>query len=163
MLEFIEETAMQRGVALVIVLVLLAILTMLVVAGAGTATAELAMAGNEQYREHASDAASTGIELALASLPATPTATVIESGPTAVPGSSIDSYTTTIRFAGEEMGLPQSSAEKLIGYHYVIESAGVSLRGAVDEQTQGVLVVAPVGGTASYTRAGTGLSGGSSR
>ena len=153
---------MERGVALVIVLVLLAILTMLVVASTGTATAELAMAGNEQYREHASDAASTGIEQALTNLSATPTATAIETGPTAVPGTTMDSYTTSIRFAGEEMGLPQSSAEKLIGYHYVIDSAGVSLRGAVDEQTQGVLVVAPAGSTATYTRAGTGLAGGSS-
>ena len=120
------------------------------------------MAGHEQYSEHASDAASTGIEQALTNLPATPTATAIETGPTAVPGTTMDSYTTSIRFAGEEMGLPQSSAEKLIGYHYVIDSAGVSLRGAVDEQTQGVLVVAPAGGTATYTRAGTGLAGGSS-
>ena len=153
---------MERGVALVIVLVLLAILTMLVVASAGTATAELAMAGNEQYREHASDAASTGIEQALAILPATPTGIAIGAGPTAVPGSSMDSYTTSTRFVGEERGLPQSSAEKLIGYHYVIESSGVSLRGAVDEQTQGVMVVAPAGGTATYTREGTGLTGGSS-
>jgi Tfp pilus assembly protein PilX len=153
---------MERGVALVIVLVLLAILTMLVIASAGTATAELAMAGNEQYREHASNAASTGIEQSLANFPATPTAIAIETGPTSVPGSSMDSYTTSTRLAGEETGLPQSSAEKLIGYHYVIESAGVSLRGAVDEQTQGVLVVAPAGGTATYTRAGTGLAGGSS-
>jgi Tfp pilus assembly protein PilX len=159
---FTETKSMERGIALVIVLVLLAILTMLAIASASTATAELAMAGNEQYREHASDAASTGVEQALVrlrSIAGAPASTIINTGATAVTGSAIDSYSTTTRYAGEETSLPLSSAEKLTGYHYVIESTGESLRGAIDVQTQGVLVIAVAGATQTYRRAGGGLSG----
>ena len=150
---------MERGVALVIVLVLLAILTMLVIASAGTAKAELVMAGNEQYREHAADAASAGIEHALASLPPVPSSSAISAGPMAVPGTLTDTFTTSIRYIGEERGLPQSSADKWLGYHYVIASVGISVRGAIDEQTQGVLVVSPAGGTETYGSTGKGLTG----
>jgi len=155
---------MERGVALVIVLVLLAILTMLVMASAGTATAELVMAGNEQYREHASDAAAAGIEQAMVRLRSTsgePTSASITAGPVTTPGSATDSYTTTTRYIGDETSLPQSSAGKLIGYHYVIQSVGNAPRGAVDEQTQGVLIIAPTAGADMFHRIGRGLTGAS--
>src|SRR5262249_37177140 len=56
----------SRGAALVIVLALLTILGLLAVTSMSMGAAELAMAGNEQYRRAASDAASAGIELAIA-------------------------------------------------------------------------------------------------
>lgn len=144
---------MERGVALVIVLILLAILTMLAIAGASTATAELVMAGNEQYREHAADAASAGIEHAVARLSSasdTATFTLITTN-----------YTSATRYIGDESSLPQWSAEKFIGRHYVIDSTGSSLRGAVDAQTQGVLIVVPNADTGTFYRIGGGLTGGS--
>jgi Tfp pilus assembly protein PilX len=143
---------MERGIALVVVLVLLAILTLLVIASAGTATAELTMAGNEQYRKLASDAASSGIERALVRVQQ------ISSAPDVV---ALNEGAATIRYAREEAGLPQSSAEKLIGYHYVIDSVGNSLRGAVDEQSQGVLMLVPILGTSTFHRMESGLTGGS--
>jgi PilX N-terminal len=142
---------MERGVALVIVLILLAILTMLAIAGASTATAELVMAGNEQYREHAADAASAGIEQAIARL-----------GPASGPETFTrvtNGYTAVAHYLGDESSLPQWSAEKFIGRHYAIDSTGRSLRGAVDAQTQGVLIVVPTAGTDTFNRIGSGLTG----
>jgi Tfp pilus assembly protein PilX len=150
----------QRGTTLIIVLLLLLILTMLMLASAGTATAELVMAGNEQYRKHASDAASAGIEQAIARIAASG-ATNVSVPPTAFGGSATDTYATTTQYAGQESALPQSSANKFVGLHYAIVSTGTSLRGAVDVQTQGVLVVAPTGNTGTFSRIGSGLQGGS--
>jgi Tfp pilus assembly protein PilX len=147
-----KEPSMQRGVALIIVLVLLAILTMLIIAGAGTAVAELTMAGNEQHHQLAANAASDGIEQALGRL---------QSNPPAPTAGSTSVGVATIRYVGAETGLPQSSAEKLEGHHYVVESRGSSLRGAVDQQTQGVLIVVPLSGVSTVTRIGNGLTGGS--
>ena len=49
-------------------MILLAILSLLAVAGMSMSTAEMAMAGNEQFHRLASDAASAGIETAIARL-----------------------------------------------------------------------------------------------
>ena len=47
----------QSGAALAVALILLVILTLIAVSGMSLATAELAMAGNEQLRRRAADAA----------------------------------------------------------------------------------------------------------
>jgi type IV pilus assembly protein PilX len=156
----------QQGAALVVGLMLLLILTLLAVTGMNTATTELVMAGNEQYRNNASRAASTGIEEAIPGIGAVPTA--VGAGPatvasTPVPGSDpaavvADTYSTSTQYVGEEMGLPQSSANKFVGLHYVITSTGTSARGAKDVQSQGLMVVAPAGSSgADYGRLGKGL------
>jgi len=150
----------QRGATLIIVLLLLLILTMLMLASASTATAELAMAGNEQYHKHASDAASAGIEEAIARI-STSGAAAIAGPPTPFGSSATDTYATVTRYVGQETALPQSSANKFIGLHYVVVSTGASLRGAVDVQTQGVLVIAPSGGVDTFNRIDGGLQGGS--
>jgi hypothetical protein len=111
----------QQGAALAVALILLVVLTLLAVSGMGMATAELVMAGNEQLRRKASDAASAGIERALAN-----------------PDGS-----TALRYVGDEAVLPGFSAEKFVGRHYVIESVGEAPRGARDVQLQGVLIVFP--------------------
>lgn len=116
----------QRGAALAVALILLVVLTLLGVSGMGMATAELVMAGNEQLRRRASDAASAGIEQALATLP------------NGSPG-------VTVRYVGDETTLPGFSAEKFVGRHYVIESTGVAPRGARDVQVQGALVISVKG------------------
>ena len=58
----------QHGAALVVGLLMLVILTLLAIAGMNTASTELVMAGNEQFRENAFQAAETGIERTLVKL-----------------------------------------------------------------------------------------------
>jgi len=138
----------QRGAALVIALLMLMILTILALSGINTATTELAMAGNEQYRRNAAQAATAGIEQAITRVGAVPTApgaapTVV--APTLLPESETERYATETRFIGDEGGLPQSSADKFVGLHFQIDSTGTSLRNASDAQVQGVMVVAASG------------------
>ena len=146
----------QRGTTLIIVLLLLLILTMLMIASAGTATAELVMAGNEQYHKRASDAASAGIEQAISRIAASGGANV-SVPPIPFGSAATDTYATTTEYAGQEVSLPQSSVDKFVGSHYSITSTGTSLRGAVDVQTQGVLVIEPAAGASTFNRIGSGL------
>lgn len=155
-------TGHERGAALVIALLLLLILTLLALSGINTATTELTMAGNEQYRRNAAQAAAAGIEAIgdLGAVPTSPGAAPVAVGPTALPDSASDRYATSTRFVGDELGLPQSSADKFIGLHYQIDSTGTSLRNASDLQSQGVMVVAASGssgGGGEFTRIGGGL------
>ena len=153
----------QRGAALVIALLMLMILTILALSGINTATTELAMAGNEQFRRNAAQAATSGIEEAITRLGAVPTSpgtapTVV--APTLLPDSANERYSTSTRFIGDENGLPQSSADKFVGLHFQIDSTGTSVRNASDTQLQGVMVVAASGssaGNGSFTQLGGGL------
>jgi type IV pilus assembly protein PilX len=152
----------SRGAALVVALLMLVILTLLALSGINTATTELTMAGNEQYRRNAAQAATAGIEDAVTRLGGVPTApgaapTVV--GPTLLPDSTNERYTTSTRFTGDELGLPQSSADKFVGLHFQVDSTGTSARNATDLQSQGVMVVAASGsaGGGNFTRIGGGL------
>jgi type IV pilus assembly protein PilX len=151
----------QRGAALVIGLLLLMVLTLLALTGMTTATTELVMAGNEQYRKNAVHAANAGIEQALSRIDAVPTSLVADptvAGPVAVESSTTDFYRTESRYVGKESGLPQSSADKFVGLHYVIESTGTSARNARDTQVQGLFVVRSSDGNGeSFGRIGSGL------
>jgi len=153
----------QRGAALVIGLLLLLVLTLLAVTGMTTATTELVMAGNEQYRKNATQASSAGVERAIGNINTVPT--VPNAAPTVIPQTAIensttDFYSTETRYVGEEIGLPQSSADKFVGLHYVIESTGTSTRNASDQQVQGMFVVAAGGGRGNdgnFNKLGGGL------
>ena len=137
-----------------IALVLLLILTLLATTGMRTSIAELWMAGNEQYRRKASDAASTGIELAITEISAA-------RAPPGIAGESGSSnYEATIRHTGKETSLPGSSAEKFEGDHFEIESIGTSSRNARDVQTQGVMVISAANGVKTFSREGAGLEAG---
>src|SRR5207237_9410639 len=57
-----EGGGRQRGAALVVALLLLLVITLLAVAGMNSAAVEFVMAGNEQHRQNAFQAAETGIE-----------------------------------------------------------------------------------------------------
>lgn len=167
--------ARQRGAALVVGLILLLILTLLAITGMNSATTELIMAGNEQYHRNAAHAASTGIEEAIGSIGNVPTTlgAQVNVAPAPVPGTdpataanacgdgaSGNCYSTRTTYVGDETGLPQSSVNKFIGLHYVIESTGTSARNATDKQVQGVLVVALAwaSGDNSFGKIGTGLN-----
>jgi Tfp pilus assembly protein PilX len=128
-----------RGSALVIAMMLLFILSLLAVTGMSLSTAEVAMAGNEQFRRLASDAASAGVETAVSRLRTAPVAGEITS----------DVFIATVRYVGDESSLPQSSAEKFTGQ---------SARGASDVQTQGVMVISPSDSVTTYGQIGDGLS-----
>jgi type IV pilus assembly protein PilX len=154
---------LQQGAALVIGLLLLLVLTVLALTGMTTATTELVMAGNEQYHKNAAQAASAGVERAIGrigTVPTVPGAAPTEIPETAVGDSATDTFTTKSRYIGEEIGLPQSSADKFVGLHYVIESTGESARNASDTQVQGVFVVAAGGGRGNdgnFSQIGDGL------
>ncbi len=62
----------QRGAALVIGLILLVVITLLAVVGMNIANTELASATSEQLRLRAFNAAETGLEARLQTLPSTP-------------------------------------------------------------------------------------------
>ncbi len=144
----------ERGAALVIALLLLTILTLLAITGMRTAVAELWMAGSEQFHRRAVEAASAGVEAAVAKLRAIRGADV--GAP--IDGASGDApYTATIRRAGTEASLPGASAEKFVGKHFEIESTGASSRGALEVQVQGVLVISPTNGVRSFRSVGSGL------
>jgi hypothetical protein len=143
---------------LVIALLLLVILTLLATTGMRTAIAELWMAGNEQFHRQVVEAASAGVEVAIARLRAY--GEVANLGPVAVGNSPSGSYTVTVRHTGREASLPGSSAEKLAGEHFEIESTGSASRGAREVQVQGVMVISSSGGVRTFQRVGDGLSGG---
>jgi Tfp pilus assembly protein PilX len=131
-----------RGAALAVALILLVILTLIAVSGMSLATAELAMAGNEQLRRRASDAASAGVERAIERL------STLASIPNELHFS--DGADVSVRYVGDEASLPGFSAEKFAGRHFLIESTGVAPRGARDVQQQGVLVVGVKGGVVEF-------------
>ena len=143
--------ARERGAALVIALLLLVILTLLAITGMRTSIAELWMAGSEQFHRAALEAASAGVEAAIARLRAGSPVTAIDGDAAGAP------FTVTVRHAGTEAAIPGSSAEKFVGDHFEIESTGASARGALEVQVQGVLVVSSANGVRTFGRIGKGL------
>ena len=128
-------------------LLLLTILTLLAIAGMNTASTELAMSGNEQFRQNSFQAAETGVEQALSVLPTVPPSaapTVVPTTP--VPGSTTDQYTTSTQFLGEDGNIPNFSVGKFVGFHYEITSTGTSARNASATHAQGAFLIQNAGG-----------------
>jgi type IV pilus assembly protein PilX len=161
----------ESGAALVVGLILLLVLTLLAISGMTTASLELQMAGNEQYKTRAFEAADAGVEQAI-------TAGIYNTNSTA------GTYNTTVPvnpvpIRGE--GLPiancvevddpaeseeceyfmrfdQQSGQTVVpgggyslgtgfeAYHFVIDSFGVAERGGLAEHRQSFYIVGP-GGT----------------
>jgi type IV pilus assembly protein PilX len=137
----------QKGAALIIGLLLLTVLTLLAITGMNTASTELTMAGNEQFRQNAFEAAETGIEQALVVLPTlAQTAVPVVVGATNVPNSTTDQYSTRTTYMGEDANIPNFSIGKFTGYHYEIVSQGTSARNAQSTHTQGAYVIQKSGG-----------------
>jgi type IV pilus assembly protein PilX len=135
--------ARQQGAALVIGLVLLAILTLLAVSGLNASSMELVMAGNEQYRQKASQAAETGVEDALtqaATFKQICTTTPTELMDKDVPEVAGDGYRVTVQYRGEAEA-PGDTVNEYQAYHYQVVSSGRSVRNANSEITQGLYVV----------------------
>ena len=136
-----HRTCRQRGTTLAVALVLLTLVTLLGLAGANAAHVELALAQNEQFRENAASAASTGIESALGRIVTScaPDAAPIHLAAT-LPGSQ-DRYETDVRFLGYDLALPQEAGAHLAGAHFEILSTGFAARRAADRQRAQVLLV----------------------
>lgn len=129
----------QRGAALVVGLLLLVVLTLLAISGMNTASTELVMAGNEQYRAGAAQAAETGIEQQLDFLRNMPP----DSDPVPVDNVDLGNGTkySTLSTYRDEGPIPGSSSDKFVGFFYDIRSTAQGARNATAVQNQGVYVV----------------------
>lgn len=139
----------QRGAALVIGLLMLVILTLLAISGMNAASTELIMAGNEQYRQKAFNAAASGIEDALTKLATIPQdpSTPSEVEKTAVEdGDADDAFATSSLYMGDSQNVSGFSASRFVGLNYEITSTGTAARNATSVQTQGAYVVQSAGG-----------------
>jgi type IV pilus assembly protein PilX len=130
----------QGGAALVVGLLLLVILTLLAVSGMNTASTELVMAGNEQFRQGAFQAAETGVEREIATLDendqdAIPSDREYDLGTTRVE--------TTVTYRGR--GPVQNYGNDFRGYHYDIRSVGTGARNASATHLQGAYFVNQAG------------------
>ncbi len=160
----------QHGVALVVALLLLLVLTMLALSSMTSAALELLLSGNVQYQEQAFQAAEAGIEQALAAggfedgtgigsyddlaaadpMPIRGTGAPIagcQEEPAAADTRQCEFFlrydavtgATPVPPAG--VGTVDESGSGLAAYHFVIDSFGVSNRGAAAELTQGFYVI----------------------
>lgn len=140
----------QGGAALVIGLLLLMVLTVLAIAGMSSSSLEFIMAGNEQYRQNAFQAAETGIEQAITLETFNPSAAPQLREDIAMPNTATDFYTTTTaaQLAGAaQPALWGNSWDSFSTYHFEIESAGRSVRSARATNVQGLAVIAPADAT----------------
>jgi type IV pilus assembly protein PilX len=139
----IHSRRQQRGAALVIGLILLLVLTLLAVSGMNSASLEFIMAGNEQYRANAFEAAETGIEQSIATGTFNPGAAA-----QALNGANTvnDLWASTITPQLNGAPLPAIwgfSWNSFSSYHFEVVSTGSSTRGGQAINTQGVAVIAP--------------------
>jgi type IV pilus assembly protein PilX len=135
----------QHGAALVIGLILLLVLTLLAISGMNSASVEFIMAGNEQYRQNAFQAAETGIEQALQNGAFVPGGA---DEPFNGNNTASDTYAATIssplgNTAQPALWGPANSLEAFSTYHFMIQSVGSSVRGAQSTHLQGVMTLAP--------------------
>lgn len=146
-----------HGTALIVALILLLLVTLLATTGMTLSITELVMAGNEQFHRQAVDAASAGVESAIAQLAASPLApsTAIKTADTTASGD----YLASARYAGESTNVPGFSAGKFSARHFEIESAGGAARNASDDQLQGVMVISSTDAVTNVVQIEGGLTG----
>jgi len=137
----------QRGAALVIGLMLLAVLTLLAVSSMNSASLEFVMAGNEQYRSNAFQAAEAGIAQSIATGTFNPDATVPFPVPGAANGAGGDAWTATIttKLGGFASQVWNFTPGTVLGIYYEVQSTGTSVRNATAVNTQGLVQYVPAG------------------
>ncbi len=138
----------QRGAALVVGLLPLLVLTLLAVAGMNSAAVEFVMAGNEQYRQNAFQAAETGIAQAMQTGNFNPGDTSTQNVNGYMPGSTTDQYKAQIACQVSCAGLSPimwtGSLTNFSAYHFEIVSTGTTtIRSGTAQNTQGVVVISP--------------------
>lgn len=135
----------QQGAALVIGLILLMVLTLLAISGMNSASLEFIMAGNEQYRSNAFQAAEAGIEQSMVQGAFNPAG-----APQALAGNTTanDSWAATINPPANANPLMIAGNGTMVGgYFFDIFSIGQAVRGAQANNQQGVLVLSPANNT----------------
>jgi hypothetical protein len=139
----------QSGMTLLIVFILMLMSAVLALSVASSAATELALNALEQYRQHAVNAAATGLEFGVLRLPV--------SGSLSLNGGAVpESYHSELRYHGEEPWVLQSSVGKFTATHYSIDSSGSSAREAADRQ---VLGIAQINNRApGFTQKGRGVA-----
>ncbi len=143
-----RETAFERtqaGAVLVIGLILLSVLTVLAASTLSTATLELAMSGNDQYRNRALLAAEAGVERAIAAGALNAVGRESRSNATLSNG---DSYTVAIRPRGLTAA-PPGYNPVFSAEHFQVESTGTSAAGASVTIIEGLFVVRPAASSAA--------------
>jgi len=133
----------QQGAALVIGLILLLVLTLLAVSGMNSASLEFIMAGNEQYRSNAFQAAEAGIEQSIAQGAFNPAG-----GAQALNGATTATDTWAASVTPQLGGTPLpamwgNSWNSFSTYHFEISSVGAATRSANAVNLQGVAVISP--------------------
>ena len=133
----------QQGAALVVGLLLLLVLTLLAVSGMNSASLEFIMAGNEQYRSNAFQAAEAGIEQTMSQGNFNPGAL-----PQTLNGAPTANDTWASAVTPQLLGVPLpalwgNSWNSFSTYHFEISSTGSSTRGARAINLQGVAVISP--------------------
>lgn len=134
----------QQGAALVIGLILLLVLTLLAVSGMNSASLEFIMAGNEQYRSNAFQAAEAGIEQSIAQSAFNPGV----GAPPLLTGATTATDTWAATVTPQLAGVPLpaiwgNSWNSFSTYHFEISSVGTAVRSANAINLQGVAVISP--------------------
>ena len=143
MLTHFNPVSRQRGAALVIGLLLLLVLTLLAVSGMNSASLEFTMAGNEQIRSNAFQAAEAGIEQTLATGVFNP-ATAPQNLNGAATASDTWASTVTPQLGGNPLpALWGNSWNSFATYHFEIQSTGTAVRSARAVNLQGVAIISP--------------------
>jgi Tfp pilus assembly protein PilX len=142
---------------LIVALILLLLVTLLATTGMTLSITEEVTAGNEQFHRQAVDAASAGVETALARL----AVSSLDAGTSisAVDTTASGDYLAKARYVGESRSAPGFSADKFSARHFEIESTGGAARDASDDQFQGVMAVTSTDGVATFVKRAGGLTG----
>ena len=136
----------QRGAALVIGLLLLLVLTILGISGMNSASVEFIMAGNDQYRSNAFQAAEAGIEQSIIVGTFNPGAVsppVAGTVPNTTPPDNFTSSILSPLGAAPQPAIWGNSWNSFSTYHFEIQSTGTSSRNSRTTHQQGIAVIAP--------------------
>ncbi len=138
----------QQGMALVITLVLLSGLGTLALAAAAAAMTALAVASQQQWTQHAFEAAEAGIAVSLERAAATRSGGRVATTSLADPEPAIATYTAETTAAIGAGALPAGfsigeNAGTFAAEHYFIVSEGRSARAARARLEQGFYLVVP--------------------
>jgi type IV pilus assembly protein PilX len=139
----VRAASRQQGAALVVGLLLLLVLTLLAISGMNSASLEFIMAGNEQYRSNAFQAAEAGIEQSILQANFNPAGGVqtLTGTPTAT-----DTWTASVtpQLGGTALAaIWGNSWNSFSTYHFEVNSAGTSTRSSNAVNLQGVAVISP--------------------
>jgi type IV pilus assembly protein PilX len=141
----------QQGAALIIGLLLLLVLTILGVSGMNSASLEFMMAGNEQFKNNAFQAAETGLSAVTpdpSRFVASKTVTQFSVTNAAIASSS-DTYSAAVAFLGKGGSVSgnttssSGSATVLKAYYFTVTATGNSARGAQATNIQGLARIGP--------------------